>query len=224
MSQTLRETAYQALKHKIVTLEYEMGRQLVEQELCDDLGIGRTPVREALQQLSREKLIVIIPRKGMFVSDINAWELQRLVEARTMLEVYCARAAAQLISKQQVKDLKKLFAKAPALAADRKIIELLDIDRQFHEGIVAVLDNPFIAEMARRVYDLLARTWHLSFHRRSVKEILNTVQEHLEIIEALDSGDPRRAEEAVLNHVEQYGNKVLQKPYRAQRMKIAIDD
>ncbi len=67
----LREKAYTLLKRKIVTLEYPVGSQLMEQEICEELGIGRTPVREALQRLAAEKLVTIIPRRGIFVSDIN---------------------------------------------------------------------------------------------------------------------------------------------------------
>ncbi|KIX13895.1 GntR family transcriptional regulator [Dethiosulfatarculus sandiegensis] len=214
--QLLREKAYRQVKQKIVTMEYPMGKQLVEQDICRELGIGRTPVREALQQLARENLLVIIPRKGMIVSDITAFELNRLYEARAMLEPYCARKAAQVAKIEQLEYLRSLFDRAEEMARQRRISELLDLDRNFHEGIVSILENPYIFEMAGRIYDLLARTWHLSFQRRSFEELKNTIDEHLSIIRALESRDPDRAEEAVLEHLRQYRAKVLQEPLRVE--------
>jgi DNA-binding GntR family transcriptional regulator len=214
--QLLREKAYCQVKQKIVTMEYPMGKQLVEQDICRELGIGRTPVREALQRLARENLIVIIPRKGMMVSDITAFELNRLYEARAMLEPFCARRAAQLANKEQLRDFRRLFDQAEDMARQRRINELLDLDRNFHEGIVSILENPYIYEMAVRIYDLLARTWHLSFQRRSFEELTNTITEHLCIVNALESRDPDKAEAAVLEHLRQYRAKVLQEPLRAE--------
>lgn len=208
----LRDKAYHLLKHNIVTLKYTPGSQLMEKDLCAEIGIGRTPVRESLQRLSSEKLIKIIPRKGIFVSDINMWELSRMVEARIMLERYCIRKVARLVTGDQVENLRFLFHNASELVAERKINELLEIDRKFHMGLVSLLDNFFIEDMAAKIYDQLARTWYLSFTRRSHEELMETVHEHLAIIDALDSGQPVEAEQAVMQHLENYQAKVMSIP------------
>ena len=110
--QLLRDKAYNAIKQKIVTLEYDMGQQLVESDISSQLDLGRTPIREAIQQLSREGLVVIIPRKGVYVSDISMWEFQKLMETRAMLELYCIREAVKLITPNNIADLRNLFSHA----------------------------------------------------------------------------------------------------------------
>ena len=212
--QLLRDKAYNAIKQKIVTLEYDMGQQLVESDISSQLDLGRTPIREAIQQLSREGLVVIIPRKGVYISDISMWEFQKLMETRVMLELYCIREAVRLITPNKIADLRKLFSHARSLTKTRNITELLDIDRKFHEGIVGVLDNPYINEIATRVYDLIVRTWYLSFKRRPVEELNKTVDEHLRILDALEAGDATVAEQAALNHLEQFQEKVFRKPFQ----------
>lgn len=211
--QLLRDKAYKTLKQKIVTLEYNMGQQLVENDISSQLNLGRTPVRESIQQLAREGLVVIIPRKGVYVSDISMREFQKLMETRAMLELYCIREAAGLITPNKIKYLRSLFSHARSLAEERNIIELLDIDRKFHEGIVEVLGNPYINEIATRVYDLIVRTWHLSFKRRTIEELSKTVESHLSILDALEGDDAAAAEQAVLNHLEQFQEKVFRKPF-----------
>lgn len=206
----LREKAYTLLKRKIVTLEYPVGSQLMEQEICEELGIGRTPVREALQRLAAEKLVTIIPRRGIFVSDINFWEFQRLVEARLMIDIFCARTAASIASSGQIRSLKDLLVTAQQWAAERRIPELLETDRCFHLQIVAVLENPFISEAAEKIYDQMFRTWFLSFSRRTREEVLETLNEHLLIVEALEERQPDAAEQAVRRHIENYRRKLIQ--------------
>ncbi len=206
----LRDKAYGLLRHKIVTLEYPIGSQLVEQDICRELGIGRTPVREALQRLAAEKLVTIIPRRGIFVSQINLWELQRLIETRVMIDVFCARTAASIAAPHHIRSLRSLFETAEQWAAERRIPELLEVDRHFHMGIISILDNPFISEMAEKIYDQLMRTWFLSFSRRTNEEIRETVREHLAIVDALEAGQPEAAEREVLRHLESYRRKVMQ--------------
>ncbi len=205
----LREKAYTLLKRKIVTLEFAVGRQLIEHELREELGIGRTPIREALQRLAGENLVTIIPRRGIFVSDINIWELQRLIEARLMIDTYCVRTAARIVSPSQILALRRLFDPASQWIAERRIPELLEVDRRFHLGIVDILDNPFIRETAEKIYDQLMRTWFLSFSRRTDEEIRETLDEHLAIIQALEARHGEAAEQQVRKHVESYRRKVM---------------
>lgn len=206
----LSHKAYALLKRKIVTLEYPVGAQLVEQDVCRELGIGRTPVREALQRLASEKLVTIIPRRGIFVSQINLWELQRLIEARQMIDVFCARTAAGIMSPPNILLLRGIFDGVEQLVADRCIEKLLELDRRFHLSIVALVDNPFIQEVAEKIYDQLMRTWFLSFSRRTNEEIRETVREHLAIVDALEAGEPEAVERAVLRHLESYRRKVME--------------
>jgi len=206
---SLRIQAYQCLKKKIITLEYAMGSALVENDLCHELAMGRTPVREAIQQLASEGLVTILPRKGTFVSNINYVDFENLLESRVMLEVHVARKLAGSITKEQVESLHVLFTDVPALIKQHNLDELLRIERQFHQGLVALLDNPYLDAIAERVYNLVTRTWYLSFRRRSKDDLAVTLRENLIILEKLEQGNADAAEKAVRDHVVSFKNKVF---------------
>lgn len=209
---SLRVQAYQWLKKKIITLEYAMGSHLVENDLCRELGMGRTPIREAVQQLASEGLVNIIPRKGCFVSNINLWEFENLLDARIMLETHVVKRLAEIITSDQIDTLRALFADVPALIQKRDIDALLMIEREFHQGLVTLLDNPYLDAVAENIYDLVTRTWYLSFRRRSQDDLASTLQENLDILDKLAKNDADAAEEAVRSHVISFKNKVLIRP------------
>jgi GntR family transcriptional regulator, rspAB operon transcriptional repressor len=211
-NKSLRIQAYNWLKKKIITLEYPMGSTLVESALCLELRMGRTPVREALQQLASEGLVSIRPRKGTFVSNINFWDFENLLEVRIMLETQVVRKLAGKISPDQVNNLQILFEDVPALIKQRDLDGLLAIDRKFHQGLVNLVDNPYLNDMADHIYDLVARTWYLSFRNRSQTDLALTLQDHLDILKQLEQGDAEAAEKAVRDHVMNFRNKVFHQP------------
>lgn len=204
----LREKAYHLLKQKIVRSEYAIGEQLVEPKLCQELEIGRTPVREALQQLASENLVKILPRKGVFVNDINIVEWRHLLESRIMIEVYCARKAVTMATAASINGLRALFDDIDTLVTERSIPELLDIDNRFHMGILALVENPVISEIGSKIYNQLLRTWFVSFSRRSTDEILTTTREHLALLDAIETGQPDLAERHVMHHLKSYSDKI----------------
>lgn len=208
----MRDQAFHWLKKKIITLEYPMGSALMENDVCRELGMGRTPVREAIQQLAAEGLVSILPRKGTFVSNVSFWEFEKLLETRIMLETHVVRELAVSITPEQVKNLKSLFDDVPGLLQQRNLKKLLNIDRKFHQGLVALLDNPYLDSIAEHIYDLVIRTWYLSFRKRSQDDLALTLQDHLEILKNLEQGNADTAEKAVRNHVLNFKNKVFQQP------------
>ncbi len=189
-----------------------MGSALIENDLCRELGMGRTPVREAVQQLASEGLVNILPRKGTFVSNINYWDFDNLLNARVMLETHVVRELAGLISPEQVQKLRSLFDDVPTLIKKPDIDALLAIERDFHQGLVTLLDNPYLDAIAENIYDLVTRTWYLSFRRRTKDDLAATLQENLHILDKLEQRDADAAEIAVREHVVNFRNKVLHRP------------
>lgn len=211
-NKTMRDQAFQWLKKKIITLEYPMGSALVENDICRELGMGRTPVREAIQQLAAEGLVSILPRKGTFVSNVSFWDFEKLLETRVMLETHVAKQLAVSITPEQVNNLKSLFDDVPRFLQQRNLDELLKIDRKFHQGMVALLDNPYLDSIAEHIYDLVTRTWYLSFRKRTQDDLALTLQDHLEILKNLEQGNADAAEKAIRNHVLNFKNKIFQEP------------
>ncbi len=107
-----------------------------------------------------------------------------------------------------MEQLRHLFDSVPELAEKRDIDALLSIDRKFHQELVALLDNPYLMMIADRVYDLVTRTWHLSFNKRTRDDLLKTAQDHIDIIDAIVRGDVQGGEDAVRKHIFNFRNKV----------------
>ena len=204
----LSEHAYRLIKEKIITLELSPSSVIDEQSLRDQLGVGRTPIREALQRLDSEGLVTIVPRRGTFVADISVTDLQKIFELRIILEGFCARMATQRITGDQISSMEKVLRGLNGLEQmeEGRAIALMGIDRQFHELLYRAADNEFLADTLGRFYDLSLRLWHLVLNR--LENVHQSVEEHREVMEALKAGDEAKAEALVQRHVAQFQEKI----------------
>lgn len=142
-----------------------------------------------------------------------------MLDARIMLETHVVRNLAGTISAEQVRTLRALFDNVPELIERHDIDALLTIEREFHQGLVTLLDNPYLDTIAENIYDLVTRTWYLSFRRRSQEDLASTLQENLGILDKLEQRDADAAQEAVREHVVSFKNKVLNRPNDQQKTK-----
>ena len=199
-SHSQRAEAYARIKARIVTLEMPPASLVDEAQLMDDLGLGRTPIREALQQLAAENLIVILPRRGTLVADLNMSDLQKVFEIRLELEPYAARLAALRATPEQVAEMQALFAQAQALPASGDHRRLIQLDDEFHRALARAAHNEFLEDALARLYSHVLRLWHVSLHR--VSRLRDAIQEHREIIAAVTARDPERAAQVMRAHVD----------------------
>lgn len=199
-----RQDAYEKIKAAIVTLRFEMGRNINEQELCQEFKLGRTPVREALQLLASEGLVVVIPRKGVYVSYVSMEDFQKIYETRLMLETYCISEATHKISDAEIQRLKLLVADAEPLVDAMDIEGLLKIDHEIHMGIVKSLKNRYIEQIAGQVYDLVTRMWFLSFRTRTQDELKHSLLAHLKILDKLAARDVAGSQNVNREHLDQF--------------------
>ena len=128
----LSDKAYQLIRHKIITLELPPLSAIDEQALMEDLQLGRTPIREALQRLAAEGLVISAPRRGMFVADIGITDLQKIFEMRMVLEGFCARLAAQRVTAEQLGQMQAVILELEQVP-DGDSKALMDIDERFHQ-------------------------------------------------------------------------------------------
>jgi len=203
-----RQQAYEKIKEAIVTLRFEMGKNINEQELCQQFKLGRTPVREALQLLASEGLVVIIPRKGVYVSYVSLDDFQKLYETRLMVETYCISEATRKISDSEIRRLKTLIAEAEPLVDAMDIEGLLRVDREIHMGIVKSLNNRYIEQIASQVYDLVTRLWFLSFRTRSPAELKTSLHVHSKILDKLATRNETDSQNANLEHLDLFVSQI----------------
>lgn len=204
MTLSLSEQAHQRLRHMIITLELAPGDVLREAELSERLDIGRTPLREALQRLAREHFVHVIPRRGMLVSGIDVSELSTLFETRSILEPYAARLAAARGSQDDWANMEAALTETEA--GDLPPMALLAIDRRCHEIMWAAANNRFLLEPLDTLYAQSDRLWHL--YLADVAEMDHAVTEHIDILDALRTGDGDRAAALVEQHVRSFDERI----------------
>jgi DNA-binding GntR family transcriptional regulator len=187
----------------IVRLELPPGSVLHEEQLRQRLGIGRTPIREALQRLERDQFVIVMPRRGMLVSPIDVAELGVLHETRALLEPYAARLACSRGLPHHWDEMARLLA-----AANRDVEPeaLLDVDRECHELIWAAADNRFLTATLDMLYAQSDRLWHM--YLADVADMSHAVSEHVGILDALRAGDATRSAELIEAHVRAFDDQV----------------
>lgn len=208
-ARSLADQAYYRIRELIVSLELAPGSLISERELMERFALGRTPVREALRTLARERLVEVYPRRGMFVSGIDVGDLAGLSEVRAVLESDAAGLAAVRATDDDRDVIAALLTELKEAGANGER-KLIDLDQRIHRHIYHCTHNPFLEATLSEYYVLTLRIWFLALDR--VARLEDAVQEHRELLEAISGGDPARAEDAMRRHVtsfEQAIRKVL---------------
>ena len=143
-SQSLRNQALSLLRQAVVHLRYAPGAVVSEAELVVQVGLGRTPVREAVARLEQEGLVTVLPRKGIQITPVTLVDLQALCELRMELEGLGARLAAERRTPEQLRVMQGLFAEAPVLIAANDLSQLLELDRDFHMLLARCTKNTYL--------------------------------------------------------------------------------
>jgi DNA-binding GntR family transcriptional regulator len=197
--------AYHLIKEKIITLELAPSSVIDEQALMKELGLGRTPIREALQRLGAEGLVNIVPRRGMFVTDISITDLQKIFEVRTVLTGFSARLAAQRATTDQIAQMERVLRDLEQVqSGDYRV--LIDIDRRFQRLLYQAAGNDILAESLDRLYDLSLRIWYLVLHQ--LGDVRDAIEQHRQVAEALKARDGARAEALIQQHIVQFQQKI----------------
>jgi DNA-binding GntR family transcriptional regulator len=197
---SLADQAYLALRELIVTLELPPGGLVKEPELVARLGIGRTPVREALRRLSQERLIEVYPRRGMVVTTVDVRDLARLCEVRMALEPAAARLAAERATEADLDEITALLAEL-AGRRRRDPRALIALDRRIHAAVYRASHNHFLEETLSEYYTHALRIWMLGLEKTGLSA---AVHEHAELLGAILRGNGGRASELMRTHVERF--------------------
>ena len=191
------ELAYQRILERIVRLEMPPGSVVNETQLRAELGIGRTPIREALQRLGRENLVRSIPHRGTFVTDVNITDLARITEVRIVLEAHAARLAAEKLSGADRAAMKGVLELVGGPLTDQR--ELMRLDQVVHRTVYRAARNPFLEATLERYFNLSLRLWYLVLDHGV--RLRQAVDEHVELVHAILAGDGDRAETVMRKHV-----------------------
>jgi len=193
----LSERAYAALRDRLVTLEIPPGAPIDEDALTRELGVGRTPVREAVRRLVLEGLVVVYPRRGTFASAINITSLSDITDVRTVLEAHAAARAASLADPADVDEARALVAELEALDVGQE--QMIELDARIHRFVYRCCRNPYLTQDLDRYLNMSLRIWHLTSDR--LPPLADRVREHRDLLEAICRGDADAARRIAGEHV-----------------------
>jgi DNA-binding GntR family transcriptional regulator len=188
---SLTDLAYAHLEELIVTLKLKPGAVVSEGELAILTGIGRTPIREALQRLAREKLVSIMPRRGIIVSEINVKSQLRLLEVRRELERLIARIAARRATAEERERFRELARQFEKSAKNDDDVTFMRTDREFNTLCSAASHNEFAAGAMSLMHSLSRRFWYI--HYKQAADMPLTAKLHADIARAIADADEERA-------------------------------
>lgn len=198
-SLSLRRQAYEAIKRRIITLAYRPGTYLNEAQICEDLGIGRTPVHMAVERLMLEDLVQVMPRKGIIVKPLSLDEMQAITEARRINEPPVAALAAVRASDEELKRMRNLIRQVK-ITPSHKIEQLMELDREIHSLITAAARNRVLAQILSNLHDRSLRHWFVSLSDPARQQ--RVAEEHDSVVRALEARDPVAAEALMRAHID----------------------
>ena len=202
---SLSSFAYTEIRDMLITVRIRPGEPVREEQLSEQLGIGRTPVREALKRLESERLVNIYPRRGIFATEVQLTDLALLTEVRTHLEGEAAFLAARRANPEQRESLRQLIANAPECG--HGVQDQIDFDIQVHRTIYHCARNPYLESTLTHYHNLILRIWYLFIDR--LPEMTNHVAEVVPILQTVLAGDGESARELSIDHVIRFERAVL---------------
>ena len=204
----IADRAYAGLRDQIVTLRLPPGSALREDALMRDLGLGRTPLREAVKRLALEGLVEVRPRSGTYVTEVEAHDIVHIAEVRAELEAQAARLAAKRMDDALRVAAGRLDAELVAIEGTTGIGAYMALDERVHRFVWEAASNPYLLDALERLWALSLRIWHLVLER--VAALPAAVDEQRALLDALVAGDTRRAGARMREHVQAFEREILE--------------
>jgi DNA-binding GntR family transcriptional regulator len=196
---SMAEAAYRAIQDRLVRLDIRPGAPINEEELCVALGLGRTPVREALKRLEHDRLVVAYPRRGTFATEINVTDLRHIAEVRELIEPAAAASAARHATAAERAAFRALAREVGATGPGQPPGGLMTLDLRAHRAVYAATHNPYLEDTLIRYGHLATRIWCLFLDR--LPGMATHVAEHGGLLAAVAGGDAGRAAGLARQHV-----------------------
>ncbi len=196
---SMGQRVFNRIRESILSGKYEKGEELKEKTIGDELGVSRTPVREALRQLELEGLVTIIPNKGAYVVGFTAEDIHDIYEIRSMLEGLCARRAAEKATTEQLEAMEEIMCLSDFQLKREHYDQLVELDNRFHQQLYQASGSKVLEHVLSDYHHYVERvrkvTWAVP--KRSAR----SNEEHRQILEALKARDPEKAQQLANGHI-----------------------
>lgn len=212
----LSKKAYRILKSRIIKGSFKPGTKLLESKVAEQMGISRTPVREALRHLAAEGFVKMNPNQRIIVSDISMKDLQEVLQLRGILEGLAARLAAAVITEKEIKELENFNENMEKFIIKNNVLAFGKESNKFHELILGVCGNDRLAQVRKNLVDQIYRFRNISLHIPGRLE--SALIEHREITEALKQGDADKADALSKTHIANVLKNILS--HKDEKLKV----
>lgn len=198
---SLSDQVYKKLREAILNINLEPGERMPVNELEEDFGVSRAPIREALNRLANQGLVEVEPRVGYFVVDLSMSQIEELYDIRKLFETHALEHSLPSIKDE---DLRKIRQETVTLLEEdlsyEKLRSRFDVtDKKLHwELIIGNSGNQYLQKFSKKIYDFVYFTRHL------VERIPKALEEHLSIIDSLYNEDCENVKEALSDHIENH--------------------
>ena len=198
---SLKESAYKIIKEKLLSLEFEPGSRIREDLLAQEISMSRTPVREAINQLTAEGLVTNVPRKGIFVVQLTSEEISHLLDIREALETLAVENCIDKASQTQIKNLNSILEEFEAALAKDNFKKCNSLDSRFHMEIAMISNNKKLIDFLMEIEDfmIIARTIEKKNQPKLKNEL--TFAEHKAIMKSIGNRDKEEASKAIRTNI-----------------------
>ncbi|SCZ00126.1 GntR family transcriptional regulator [Alkaliphilus peptidifermentans] len=204
----LREIVFENLREAILEGKLEPGQRMMEIQLAEQLGVSRTPVREAIRKLELEGLVIMVPRKGAYVADVSIKDIMEVLEIRAVLEGLAASLAAERMTDEELDELEMISYQFKRSYQQDDVEGMIEKDIEFHERIFNSARNEKLVQIAQGLREQIYRfrVTYISEYNKA-KEL---VEEHQAILETISQRDAEKAYEVAAKHIENAGSHMME--------------
>ncbi|MCG8542225.1 MAG: GntR family transcriptional regulator [Clostridia bacterium] len=203
----LREIVFEHLRNSILNGKLEPGERLMELQLAEQLGVSRTPVREAIRKLELEGLVEMIPRKGAYVADMSIKDILDVLEVRMFLEGLATYLAAERMSDEEIDALKEVLKKFEDGMMTMEKEDMIELDNKFHDMIIKGARNNKLLQIVQGLHEQFQRFRVIYFNEYDEHEDL--VKYHRAIVNAIAHRDSKEAQQYAQTHVEMIEESII---------------
>jgi len=207
----LRELVFEAIRQAIIDGTLEPGQRLMEAQLAEELGVSRTPVREAIRKLELGNFVVMIPRRGAYVADISLKDVAEVFEIRGALEALAAELAAERATDEELEQLERLLVEIGKSIEKRDVQAVVEFDTQFHDLLYRASRNERLGQLLSQLREHIQRFRTETLSNPARMKV--ALEEHRQIVEALAARDGALARKLAAEHIESAENSLMERQF-----------
>ncbi|MBB6218574.1 DNA-binding GntR family transcriptional regulator [Anaerosolibacter carboniphilus] len=206
---TVRDAVFEKLRKAILDGYFKPGQRIIENQVAEEMGVSRTPIREALRRLEIEKLVENLPRKGVMVARVNESQIKEIFNIRGVLEGLAVRLAIDNSDALMIADLEKIISEMETAIKDGDIDKQINCNTRFHDYIVRKANSPMLTEMLQNIHEQIQRYRHQSLSLEGRAEV--SLSEHKDIVQEIKEKNKYGAEIFMKKHIEKAGEALMKR-------------